>query len=130
MAMLPVEGGWRQSFFSTRAFVVDREKLERYLPLGRGRILLEQMVVKTLRRGYPRSAEKMLWMTAGREGGYRLILSSEEAWLLHPIWKPEDYPAWVPAIIDCVEHDRVPDEQLGTAELQLKPWQVFLSAAR
>ena len=62
-----------------------------------------------------------------REGGYRLILSSEDAWLLHPIWKPDDYAAWVPAIIECVEHNRVPHDQLGKTELQLKVWQQFLS---
>jgi hypothetical protein len=127
MAMLPVEGGWKQHFFSTRAFVVDREKLDRYLPLARGRMLVEQLAVKMLRRGFPRSAEKMTWFTTGREGGYRLILSSEDAWLLHPIWKPDDYAAWVPAIIECVEQNRVPHGQLGRTELQLKVWQQFLS---
>jgi len=130
MAMLPVEGGWRQDFFSTRAFVMDREKLETYLPLGRGRILVEQMAVKYLRRGFPRSAEKMYFMTTMNDGGYRLILSTEDAWLLHPIWKPEDYHAWVPGIIECVEQNRVPDEQLGKTELQLKVWQTFMSVAR
>lgn len=127
MPMFPVEGGWRQYFFSTRAFVIDREKLERYLPLARGRILLEQMVVKTLNRGFPRSAEKMLWFTAGREGGYRLMLSTEKAWLLHPIWKPEDYAEWVPRIMECVVNNRVPQEQLGNPEIQLKVWQAFLN---
>jgi hypothetical protein len=127
MGVLPVEGGWRQSFFSTRAFVVDREKLERYLPLGRGRILLEQMAVKHLRRGFPRSAEKMWFITIGREGGYRLVLSTEKAWLLHPIWKPDDYADWVPPIIDAIVHNRVPHEQLGHPDLQLKAWQQFLS---
>jgi hypothetical protein len=127
MPLFPVPGGWKQYFFSTRAFVVDRRKLESYLPLARGRMLLEQMAVKHLRRGFPRSAEKMLWFTAGREGGYRLILSSEKAWLLHPIWKPDDYAEWVPAIIDSVVNNRVPQEQLGNPELQLKAWQQFLS---
>ena len=127
MAMLPVEGGWKQHFFSTRAFVVDREKLDRHLPLARGRMLVEQLAVKMLRRGFPRSAEKMMWFTTGREGGYRLILSSEDAWLLHPIWKPDDYAAWVPAIIECVEQNWVPHDQLGKTELQLKVWQQFLS---
>ena len=127
MAMLPVEGGWKQHFFSTRAFVVDRDKLDRHLPLARGRMLVEQLAVKMLRRGFPRSAEKMMWFTTGREGGYRLILSSEDAWLLHPIWKPDDYAAWVPAIIECVEQNRVPLDQLGKTELQLKVWQQFLS---
>jgi hypothetical protein len=69
----------------------------------------------------------MFWLTAGREGGYRLILSTDKAWLLHPIWKPDDYADWVPAIMDCVVANRVPDEQLGHPELQLKVWQQFLS---
>ena len=126
MALHPVEGGWKQYFFSTRAFVVDREKLERYLPLGRGHILFEQMAVKFLRRGFPRSAEKMFWSTAGRAGAYRIILSTERAWLLHPIWKPEDYHCWVPSIMESVERNAVPDGQLGKPELQLKVWQEFL----
>jgi hypothetical protein len=130
MAVLPVEGGWRQPFFSTRAFVVDRQKLERYLPLARGKMLIEQMGVKWLRRGFPRSAEKMWWRTAGREGGYRLILSTEKAWLLHPIWKPDDFHTWVPAIQASVASNCIPDAQLGKTELQLKEWQAFLSAAR
>jgi hypothetical protein len=72
----------------------------------------------------------MLWMTTGRERGYRLILSTEKAWLLHPIWKPDDYPTWVPPIINSVEQNRVPDAQVGKTELQLKLWQEFLGAAR
>jgi hypothetical protein len=130
MAAMPVEGGWRQPFFSTRAFVVDRQKLEKYLPLCRGRILFEQMAVKTLRRGFPRSAEKMWWRTMGLEGAHRLILSTEKAWLLHPIWKPEEFPAWVPAIQESIAGNRVPDGQLGKPELQFKVWQAFLGTPR
>ncbi|MGZ5689636.1 MAG: hypothetical protein ACXWIQ_18080 [Caldimonas sp.] len=121
--MYPVEGGWKQYFFSTRAFLVDREKLERYLPLGRGAILREQLLVKALRRGFPRSAEKMWWSTAGNAGAYRLILSTEQAWVLHPNWKPPEFAALVPAIIESVAANRVPDAQLGRTELDFKAWQ-------
>ena len=118
--MYPVPGGWKQSYFSTRAFVVDREKLERYLPLGRGAILREQMLVKYLRRGFPRSAEKMWWSTTGEAGAYRLMLSAEQAWVLHPNWKPPEFASMVPAIIDCVQRQprprratRPPGSRLG-----------------
>jgi hypothetical protein len=130
MPLYPVEGGWRQYYFSTRAFLIDRQKLERYLPLGRGRILIEQMAVKLLNRGFPRSAEKMLWMTAGREGGYRVILSTDHAWLLHPNWKPPDYPDLVPSILESVAANRVPDGQLGLSELQLDAWKPFIASAQ
>jgi hypothetical protein len=128
MPLFPVEGGWKQYYFSTRVFLIDRQKLERYLPLGRGPILFEQLAVKTLRRGFPRSAEKMLWSTVGRRGGYRLILSSGDAWVLHPNWKPPEYPDLVPAILECVAANRVPDGQLGTSELELDAWKAFVSA--
>jgi len=127
MWMCPAEGGWKQYYFSTRAFVVDREKLERYLPLGRGAILREQLAVKALRRGFPRSAEKMWWSTTGKEGAYRLILSTDKAWVLHPSWKPPEYPALVPAIIACVAANRVPDAQLGQSELDVEAWQAFVT---
>lgn len=123
---LPVEGGWKQHFFSTRVFVIDRQKLDTYLPLGRGRVLAEQMLVKTLRRGFPRSAEKMYWTTVGGAGGYRLILSTEQAWVLHPNWKPPHYASMVPAILDKVAANQFPDEQLGNSEIQLDAWQAFL----
>jgi hypothetical protein len=125
MPLFPVEGGWKQHYFSTRVFLIDRQKLERYLPVGRGPILLEQLAVKALRRGFPRSAEKMLWTTVGREGGYRLILSTEHAWVLHPNWKPPEYPELVPSILECVAANRVPDAQLGKSELQLDAWKAF-----
>lgn len=126
MWIYPVAGGWKQYYFSTRAFLVDREKLERYLPLGRGAILREQLLVKALRRGFPRSAEKMWWTTTGKAGAYRLILSTEQAWVLHPNWKPPEFAALVPGIVDCVAANRVPDAQLGHADLDLDAWAAFV----
>ena len=126
MPIFPVEGGWKHYYFSARAFVVDRRKLERYLPLCRGRILLEQLAVKAFRRGFPRSAEKMLWSTVGAAGGYRLILSTERAWMLHPNTKPPEYVALVPAILECVANNRVPTAQLGQSEIELEAWQAFV----
>jgi len=127
VALAPVEGGWKQFFFSTRVFVIDRRKFERYLPLARGRILAEQLAVKWLRRGFPRSAEKMYWTTVGGAGGYRLVLSTEKAWVLHPPWKPEWYAGLVPAIIECVANSRIPDQQLGKTELQTEVWRSFVA---
>ena len=126
MWMHPVEGGWKQYYFSTRAFVVDREKLERHLPVGRGAILREQLLVKVLRRGFPRSAEKMWWSTFGKDGGYRLILATEKAWLLHPNFKPAEFPPMVPGIIASVNANRVPDVQRGHVDVDLEAWRVFL----
>jgi hypothetical protein len=123
-----IDGGWKHFFFSTRVFLLDRRKFERYLPLGRGRILAEQLVVKAARRGFPRSAEKMYWVTVGAAGGYRLVLSTEKAWVLHPSWKPAHFAELVPAILDRVAQGRVPDAQLGQTELQLDAWREFLQA--
>jgi hypothetical protein len=124
----PVEGGWKQFFFSTRVFLLDRQKFERYLPLGRGRALAEQLLVKAARRGFPRSAEKMYWLTVGGAGGYRLVLSTERAWVLHPPWKPPFYSDLVPSIVAAVAEGRIPEAQLGKTEIQLEAWQSFLQA--
>jgi hypothetical protein len=126
MPIFPVEGGWKHYFFSTRAFLVDRRKLERYLPFCRGRMLLEHIAIKALRRGFPRSAEKMVWATVSAEGGYRLILSTERAWMLHPSYKPPHYAALAPAILEHIVNNRVPTAQLGNAEIALEAWQAFI----
>jgi hypothetical protein len=121
-----VNGGWLNDWFSTRCFLMDKEKLSRYLPLIKGRMLWETLAVKYLNRGYPRSPEILLFRRVGEAGGRRLNLSSNDAWLLHPHTKPDSYVTMLPKIMEAVRTGSVPEEQCGCPEVNLSAWQKFL----
>ncbi len=121
--LIPVKGGWCNDWFSTRCFLVDKEKLNRYLPLIQGRLILQTLAIKYLNRGYPRSPEIMLFQRIGRAGGWRLNLKSEQAWLLHPATKPPRYLELLPKIQQLVMKNQVPVEQKGQADINLSAWE-------
>jgi hypothetical protein len=121
--LIPVKGGWCNDWFSTRCFLMDKEKLNRYLPLIQGRLILETLAIKYLNRGYPRSPEIMLFQRIGRAGGWRLNLKSEQAWLLHPATKPPRYLELLPKIQQLVMKNQVPVEQKGQADINLSAWE-------
>ena len=127
MWMYPVPGGWKQYFFSTRAFVVDREKLERYLPLGRGPILREQMLVKDAAPRVPAVGGENV-VDDDREGR-RLSADALHRKGVDPAPELETGRVrchWCPAIIDCVTANRVPEAQLGRPDLDLEAWTAFV----
>ncbi|MBD2521547.1 hypothetical protein [Nostoc sp. FACHB-133] len=127
--LIPVDGGWRNDWFSTRCFFMDNEKLNTYLPLIQGRLLIETLLVKYLNRGYPRSPEIMLFKRIGGAGGWRLNLKSEQAWLLHPATKPPQYIKLLPQIQEFVMKNQVPLEQKGEADINLLAWENFLTTS-
>ncbi len=123
-----IPDGWLDDWFSTRCFLMDREKLCRFLPLVDWRLRLELFGIRWLNRGYPRSPEVMLFRRLGRAGQRRLILNSRSAWLLHPQTKPDRLIALWPEILRCVRNGQVPDDQRGCPDLRLDEWNRFLSA--
>lgn len=127
--LIPVEGGWRNDWFSTRCFLFDRHKLSEYLPLLQGRTLLETLIVKYLNRGYPRSPEIMLFQQVGRSGGWRINLKSDRAWLLHPATKPPRYIELLPQIQYEIQQHRIPERQRGYADIILSAWEEFLAVS-
>jgi hypothetical protein len=126
LTLEPTNGGWRDPWFSTRCFLLDRTKLDAFLPLMKGRLLLETLVVKYLRRGYPRSPEIMLHRRIGGGGGSRLQLATKRAWLLHPLSKPPKYLELLPAIHEAVLGGEHPAEQAGNPEIDIPAWDRFL----
>lgn len=122
-----VEGGWRNDWFSNRCYLIDKEKLNNYLPLIQGCLLVETLAVKYFNRGYPRSPEIMLFKRVGRAGGWRLNLKSEQAWLLHPATKPPHYLELLPQIQQAIQQCQVPVEQRGYADINLSAWESFLA---
>ncbi len=129
LPLIPSPGGWRNQWFSTRCYLIDRTKLEHYLPLIRGKFLLETLAVRWLNRGYPRSPELMLFRGIGDRGGWRLNLKSEKAWLLHPVTKPPRYLELLPEIQRSIQLGQVPTSQRGYVDINLDAWEQFLEEA-
>lgn len=121
----PTEGGWLNTWYSTRCFLVDRERLAPYLPLVQGRMLLETLAVRCLNRGYPRSPEIMLHRQVGLRGGLRLTLSTTAAWILHPLTKPPRYLELLPRIASAIARGDVPLVQRGNPEVDLAGWERY-----
>lgn len=128
LPLIPVEGGWLNSWFSTRCLLLDRQKFSPYLPLLKGWVLVEVLARKYLRRSYPLSPEIMLFRRVGGSGGLRLNLSSERAWLLHPETKSSRYLKLLPGIQRAIAERRVPPQQRGHANINIPAWEDFLAA--
>ena len=122
-----VKGGWRDDWFSTRCYLIDREKLYGYLPLLQGWFLINTLAAKYMNRGYPRTLEMMLFKQVGGVGGWRLILKSKQAWLLHPATKPPRYIELLPQIQQCLQQGQVPVEQKGLVDIHLAAWEDYLT---
>lgn len=122
-----VEGGWLNPWVSGRCYLIDNEKLSKHLPLTQGKVLLELLAIKYLNRGYPRSFEVTLSRRLKEAGCWRLDLSSEQAWLLHPTTKPPRYIEILPQIIEAVSKGQVPPEQRGYSDINLSAWEEFIT---
>ena len=126
----PVEGGWRNPWISGRCYLIDTEKLSKYLPLTQGKVLLDLLAAKYLNRGYPRTFEMTLTNRLKGAGCWRLDLNSKQAWLLHPKTKPPLYIELLPEILAAVLQGEVPLEQRGYADINLSAWEKFLATSK
>jgi hypothetical protein len=122
-----IEEGWQDDWFSDRCYLIDREKLFSYLPLLRGWFLIKTLVAKYTGRGYPRTSESTLCSGVGSAGGRRLILASEQAWLLHPASKPDRFTELLPQIQQFIRQGDVPVEQEGLVDIHLSAWENYLT---
>ncbi len=121
-----VKGGWLNDWFNTQCFLMDREKLSDYLPLIQGWTLLQFLFFKYIQRTHPKSPELMLIRHIGPNGGRRLVLNSQNAWVLHPTTKPQRYLELLPSILEAIKRGHVPYEQMGNPNIQLPAWEAFL----
>lgn len=124
-----VADGWLNDWFSTRCFLVDRNRLAPHLPLMQGPLAWEYRLRRLFDRGYPPGPETLLFRRLGSRGFKRLNLADERAWMLHPNSKPSDYLALLPELLDCVSAGRIPPAQRGNSEIDLAAWQRFLNVS-
>jgi len=119
--------GWLNTWFSTRCYLFDLERLRPCLPLLQGRAYWEMLTSRLLRRGYPRSPETMLFLRMSAAGRWRLALRDRRAWLLHPVRKDAAFVAALPRLLAAVGAGRCPDGQRGQQDLQLELWNEILA---
>ncbi len=124
-----VPDGWLNDWFSTRCFLLDRQRLAPHLPLMRGRLGWEYRLRRFIDRGYPPGPEILLFRALGGRGVRRLNLADERAWLLHPNRKPTAYLSLLPALLDSVSKGKIPDAQCGHSEIDLPAWEAFLRSS-
>ncbi|HWL17645.1 MAG TPA: hypothetical protein VNR00_18695 [Opitutus sp.] len=120
-----VADGWLNDWFSTRCFLLDRERLAPHLPLMQGRLGWEYKLRRLWDRGYPPGPEMLLFRVLGPRGLRRLNLADERAWLLHPNKKTAAYLELLPRLLESVAAGRVPDVQRGQSEIDVPAWQEF-----
>lgn len=117
---------WKNDWFSTRHFLLDRQKFDRYLPLVRGKVLLELLVRKYGKRAFPLDPEIVMFKSIGPRGGKRMVLKSHDAWLTHPTDKSASYLQILPQIIEAITNNRYPYAQIGHENMNLEAWNEFL----
>jgi len=119
-----VKGYWYSTWFSSRCFLIDRQKLFRYLPLVKGS-QVELLVRKFLKRSFPWDFERLVSRRMARAGTRRLVLASPEAWIVHPAERSERYLELLPRIQEAIAEGRLPLEQRGQEDIDLGAWEKF-----
>lgn len=119
------KGYWYSNWFSSRCFLIDRQKLFRYLPLVKGN-QIELLVRKLLNRSFPWDFERLVSRRLGRAGARRLVLASRQAWIVHPAERTTLYLELLPRIQKSISEGRLPLGQRGQEDIELGAWEEFL----
>jgi hypothetical protein len=143
--------GWRSPWFSTRCHVMDRQRLERVLPLltqhrresqrraarierwlsrCHGHTFLAQgksRLARSLRArvpAFPLPPEVLLHERAQSDGFACLYLDDPRAWFIHPDTKPDRFLKLLPRLLASVcERGECPPAQRGLSGVQFAAWE-------
>lgn len=116
-----VKAGWLMKRFSTRIFLMDRNRLvERLAPLKR-KLAPPIHLWRALRAGNPpyREPENIITRAMEREGMRRLDFLGEGPglWSLHPRWRSQEFYDALPEVIRRAESGDMPEGQRGDDDL-------------
>ncbi len=117
---------WTNDWFGTRCFLMDKSKLENYLPLLKGKLLFEAYIRKIKQRSFPLSPEYVMFKQIGLKGGKKLILKNKNAWTLHPVFKKEEFCLNLPQIFQTIDKNKIPEAQSGWEDMKWEIWKEFL----
>ena len=118
---------WLNDWFSTRQFLLDKTKFDKYLPLPRGSVALQLLARKYGKRAFPIDPEILMFKSLGPRNAKRLVLKNESAWLLHPTDKGPDFIAILPKLISTIAQGKFPSSQVGFEDLKLNDWVTYFS---
>lgn len=116
---------WKNDWFSTRHFLVDKRKLNKFLPLVTGKLMLELLIRKYSFRAFPFDPEIILFKSLAGRRGKRIILKNTDAWILHPQEKPQLFLAILPQIIAAVTQGKTPGVQRGYENINTQAWKAY-----
>ena len=123
-------------FFSSRAYLIDRQRFDQLLPLPvlwrsfreKWKWLnfipndLKTWLNGSLGRGQLDSWEIMVSRKLDQTELIRATMDHPQAWTLHPKDRSPEFIQALPAIIEKIENGWYPAEQAGYYDLQLKYW--------
>jgi hypothetical protein len=116
-------GAFLFTTFSSRRFLIDRDRFKRLLPLPltapSRRIWLEAFF---RHRSPLQSWESMVSKRMNEAGFVRAHLATRSAWSLHAPDHGPDFVKLLPFLIECVERGLAPPEQAGRYDLDLELW--------
>lgn len=113
---------WKNDWFSTRHFLLDKQRLNKYLPLVRGKVMMELLLRKYSNKAFPIDPEILIHKSVAPRGGKRLVLKSEDAWILHPVDKSQLFLDALPEFIKAIAAGKTPNEQRGNENIILDAW--------
>lgn len=116
------ENYWKNDWFSTRHFLVDKERFNNLLPLVKGRLKLELLLRKYANRAFPFDPEIVLFKALAPLEIKKIILKNTVSWITHPQDKSEMFLEILPKIIDAVTKGNFPEEQRGHENIVLDAW--------
>lgn len=112
-----------QAWFSTRCFILDREKLEKHLPLLKGKIKWELIFKRLWKRDFRFDPEIVFYKRLGRELGVKKVILKKSSFFIHPHSKPKELLSILGTIIKSVENSNYPKKQEGETEILIDEWQ-------
>jgi hypothetical protein len=114
-----------QAWFSTRCFIVDREKLDKHLPLLKGKIKWELILRRLWIRDFRFDPEIVFHKRLGQELGVEKVILKNSAFFIHPQSKPKELLSVFESIINFFENGDYPIKQEGETEILIDEWQKF-----
>ena len=118
---------WKNDWFSTRHFLMDKERFSSYLPLVKGKVLFELLLRKYGKRAFPLDPEIIMFKSMAPKGAKRITLKNENAWILHPLNKPPEFIEALNDIVPFVTDGKFPLAQAGKENIELASWLEYLA---
>jgi hypothetical protein len=138
---LDASGGFYQfKFFSSRAYLIDRHRFNKLLPLdilwrsARNPLMnlfpskLQTPLYYYFRKGKLDSWEIMVSQKLEKTSYIRATMSSPNSWTIHPVKRGDDFIQSLPILISKIEDGYYPLDQAGHYDLRWEAWQDELLA--